>query len=213
MSYVEMSTRISPEQRVSGKRSLVPGSPSEEIQVSADRAVASIESRTRRWGKGGRYTKPLTVENKFGPVAPAWFYALVSGFMQNKDDTSLWGGANGARLLASFLMALSRIVECSGLTPGTEILARDLCEFAWSFRTVDVPEVRTALLIAIASSLAVLRDEALMGVLYSLNDLPEYLRGVALEDSSDTCRTIATMISSNVSQVLSSMMDSRSIQS
>ncbi len=118
----------------------------------------------------------------------------MSGFVQNKDDTTLWGGANGGRLLTSFLLALSTIVECSGLTPGTEILARDLCEFAWSFRTVDVPEVRMALLIALASSLAALRDEALMGVLYSLNDLPEYLRGIALEDSDETCRTIASTI-------------------
>lgn len=133
--------------------------------------------------------------------------------MKHKDDTALWGGANGARLLASFLMALATIVECSGLTPGTEVLARDLCELAWSFRAVDVPEVRTALLIAVASSLAVLRDEALMGVLYSLNDLPEFLRGVALEDSDETCRMIASTISTNVSQVLGSMMDSRSIQS
>ena len=71
-------------------------------------------------------------------------------------------------------------------------------------RTVDVPEVgERALLIAIASSLAVLRDEALMGVLYSLNDLPEYLRGVALEDSSDSGPNHRSMISSNLSQVLS----------
>lgn len=185
---------------------------SEEIQVNADRAVASIESRTRRWGKGGRQTTPPTVVNKFGPIAPAWFYSLVSGFMKHKDDTALWGGANGARVLASFLMALATIVECSGLTPGTEILARDLCELAWSFRTVHVPEVRTTLLIAIASSLAVLRDEALMGVLYSLYDLPEFLRGVAMEDSNETCRMIASTISTNVSQLLGDMMDNRSIQ-
>ena len=179
-----------------------------EIQVSADRAVDSIESRTRRWGRGNRPTTPFTVVNNFGPVAPPWFYALVTGFMKHKDDTALWGGANGARLLASFLIALATIVECSGLVPGTEILARDLCELAWSFRTVDVPEVKTAMLIAIANSLAVLGDDALMGVLYSLNDLPEFLRGVALEDSNKTCRVIAATISKNVSQLLGSMVDS-----
>lgn len=194
---------------------MVPDSRSatEEIQVSADRAVASVESRTRRWGSGSRQTKPMTVVNKFGPVAPSWFYGMLSGFMKHKQKTTLWGGSSGARLLASFLIALATIVECSGLTPGTEILARDLCEFAWSFRTVDVPEVRTALLIAIANGLAVLRDDALMGVLYSLDDLPEFLRGVALEDSDETCRVIATTISSNVSQLLSSMVDGRRIES
>jgi len=207
--------RTFPAQRVSGKRRLVPESTTScEIQnTAADRAVASIESRARRWGRGSRQTKPLTVVNKFGPVAPGWFYALVSGFMKHRDDADLWGGADGARLLANFLIALSTIVECSGIFPGTEVLARDLCEFAWSFRTVDVPEVRMALLVSIASSLAVLRDDALMNVLYSHGDLPEFLRGVALEDSDRTCRMIATTISTNVSQLLGSMTDSRSIKS
>lgn len=124
----------------------------------------------------------------------------------------MWGGANGARLLANFLIALATIVECSGFSPGTDILARDLCEFAWSFRTVEVPEVRTAVLVAIANALAVLRDEALMSVLYSLGELPEFLRGVALEDSDANCRAIAKTISSNVSQLLEGMMESRSIE-
>lgn len=200
--------------RVAGKRRLVPESwTCKDVQVIADRAMNSIESRTRRWGRGNRHhqSKPMTVNN-FGSVAPPWFYALVSGFMKHKDDTVLWGGANGARLLASFLLALATIVECSGLIPGTEILARDLCELAWSFRTVDVPEVRAAVLIAIANSLAVLHDDALIGVLYSLNNLTEFLRGVALEDSNETCRTIAATISQNVSQVLGSMMDNRRLE-
>jgi hypothetical protein len=205
--------RTLPMPRIRGKRGLVPdATPGSEIQVSADRAVASIESRTRRWGGARRQSKPVTVVNKFGPIAPGWFYALISGFMRHKDDTALWGGANGAHLLANFLIALAAIVECSGLVPGTEIIARDLCEFAWSFRSVDIPEVRAAVLIAIANSLAVLRDDALMSVLYSLSDLPEYLRGVAL-DSDETCRTIAATISTNVSQLLGSMIDSRSIES
>ena len=203
-----------PAQRVSGKRGLVPElTTSSEVQDSVEHAVLSMESRTRRWGRSSRHTKPMTVVNAFGPVAPVWFYSLVSGFMKHKDNTSLWGGSNGARLLSSFLVALGTIVECSGLYPGTEVLARDLCELAWSFRNVDVPEVRASLLVAIASSLGTLRDDALMGVLYSLHDLPEFLRGVALEDSNETCRQIATAISSNVSQVIGSMMDSRSITS
>lgn len=200
--------------RIRGKRGLVPdAAPGNEVQVRADRAVASIESRTRRWGGARRQSKPVTVVNMFGPIAPAWFYALISGFMKHKDDTALWGGANGAHVLTNFLIALATIVECSGLVPGTEILARDLCEFAWSFRSIDMPEVRAAVLIAIANSLAVVRDDALMSVLYSLSELPEYLRGVALKDSDETCRRMAATISTNVSQLLGSMIDSRTIES
>jgi hypothetical protein len=208
-----LTCRESPGQKVSGKRRLVfESTTGKELQVSIDRATASFESRTRRWGKGGRQSKPLIVVNSFGTVAPSWFYALASGFVKHKEDTALWGGANGARLLASFLVALATIAECSGLAPGTEILAQDLIELAWSFRTVDVPEVRTAALVAIANSLALLRDEALMSVLYGHCDLPEYLREVALEDSNETCRMMAATLSKNVSQILGSVVGGRSLQ-
>ena len=200
-------------QKVSGKRRLVAQSMTDnDLQVSVDRARASIESRTRRWGKGCRQTKALTVVNSFGTVAPSWFYALVRGFVQHKEDTALWGGANGARLLASFLIALATIVECSGLAPATEVLAKDLIELSWSFRTVEVPEVRSAVLVAIGSSLLFLRDDALLSFLYTHGDLLVFLQEVALEDSNETCRMMAVTLSKNVSRILGALTDGKSLQ-
>lgn len=205
--------RDSPGQKVSGKRRLVAQSTTDkDLQVSVDRARASMESRTRRWGKGSRQVKPLTVVNSFGTVAPSWFYALVRGFVEHKEDTALWGGANGAHLLASFLIALATIAECSGLAPATEILAKDLIELAWSFRTVEVSEVRTAVLVAIRNSVVLLRDEALVSVLYGHGDLPVFLQEVALEDSNDTCRVMAATLLKNVSQILGGVVDGSSSQ-
>lgn len=204
--------RNSPGQKVSRKRRLVAKSTTDkDRQVSVDHARASMESRTRRWGKCSRQVKPLTVVNSFGMVAPSWFYALVRGFVEHKEDTALWGGANGARLLASFLIALATIVECSRLAPATEILSKDLIELAWSFRTVEVPEVRTAVLVAIGNSLVLLRDEALVSVLYG-HGLPLFLQEVALEDSNETCRMMAATLSKNVSQILGCVVDGRSLQ-
>jgi hypothetical protein len=150
--------------------------------------------------------------NSFGTVAPSWFYALVSGFVKHKEETARWGVANCARLLATFLVALATVAECSGLAPGTEILAQDLIQLAWSFRTVEVPEVRTAVLVAIANSLALLRDETLVSALYRHGNLPEFLREVALEDSNKTCRIMAAALSKNVSQILGSVVNGRSLQ-
>lgn len=200
-------------QKVSGKRRLVAESMKDrDLQVNVDRARATIESRTRRWGKGSCQAKPLTVVNSFGAVAPSWFYDLVRGFVQHKEDTALWGGANGARLLASFLIALATIVECSGLAPATEILAKDLVELAWSFRSVEVPEVRTAVLVAIGNSLVLLRDEALLSFLYGHGDLPVFLQETALEDSNETCRMMAATLSKNISRILGGFIDGRSLQ-
>jgi hypothetical protein len=208
-----LTCRELPGQKVSGKRRLVAESTTEkELHLNIDRATASIESRTRRWGKGGRQAKHRSVVNSFGTFASSWFYALVTGFIKHKEDTALWGGANGARLLASFLVALATIAECSGLAPGTDILAQDLIELAWSFRTVEVPEVRTAVLVAIANSLALLRDESLISALYGHGDLPEFLREVAVEDSNETCRSMAATLSKNVSQILGSVVGGRSLQ-
>ena len=75
-----------------------------DLQLSVDHARASMESRMHHWGKGSHQVKPLTVVHSFGTVAPSWFYALVCGFVEHKEDTALWGGANSAR--ASFLIAL-----------------------------------------------------------------------------------------------------------
>jgi hypothetical protein len=135
----------------------------------------------------------------------------LRGFVEHKEDTALWGGANGARHLASFLIALATIVECSGLAPATEILAKDLIELAWSFRTVEVSEVRTAVLVAIGNSLVLLRDEALVSVLYG-HGLPVFLQEVALEDSNDTCRVMAATLLKNVSQILGGVVDGSSLQ-
>jgi hypothetical protein len=156
--------------------------------------VDMVESRTRRWRSARKET--LTITNRFGNVAPQWFYGLVGGFMKSKERQKLWGGANGARLLAHFLIALATIVECAGMSVGAEIIAKDLIEFSWTFRSSEIAEIRSSVLIAIASSLPLLNDDALVSVLNggSGETMPEFILGKALEDPDDTCRRLATTL-------------------
>jgi hypothetical protein len=77
---------------------------------------------------------------------------------------------------------------------------------------VEVPEVRTAVLVAIGNSLVLLRDEALLSFLYGHGDLPVFLQETALEDSNETCRMMAATLSKNISRILGGFIDGRSLQ-
>ena len=93
------------------------------------------------------------MSNKFGELAPFFFYPLIQGFIQSKQNMVLWGGENGGRLLSSLLVTLSTFVECSGTYPGTSVLSSDLFEISWSFHEAKNPEVRLAVLISVATCL------------------------------------------------------------
>jgi Telomere length regulation protein len=161
-----------------------------------------LESRTRRWRSARKET--VTIANRFGNVAPQWFYRLVGGFMKSRESPKLWGGANGARLLAHFLIALVTIVECAGMSVGAEILAKDLIEFSWTFRSAEVAEIRSSVLIAIAGSLALLSDDALVSVLNggSVENMPEFILGRASGDPDETCRRLATTLFKGIKDAL-----------
>lgn len=163
-----------------------------------------VESRTRRW-RSVRNDN-MTIANRFGQVSPIWFYALINGFMKSREDPKLWGGANGARLLSTFLLTLATIVECAGLSIGAEDLSKDLIEFSWSFRSAEVAEIRSSVLLAIASSLALLSNDVLLGVLYggTVEDIPDFVRRTALDDSDMTCRRLAVSLSRGIQEGLCS---------
>ena len=172
------------DEKVSGNRRLVPNN----------------ECKTRHWGRLNHPDRRVTVVNRFINVAPRWFYGLIGNFMDRKDDVKLWGGANGARTLAHLLVTLATIVEsCSGTTA----LSRDLLHFSWTFRTSDDSTLRSAVLVAVAISLATCDHATLVQTLSQRDmDLPSYLANVIHGDPDDGCRQLAQSISRNVLQVL-----------
>jgi len=176
------------------------------VSVHAERALGHVESKTRRWGRGRKQQDMLKFRSRFGPVAHVWYYSLVGGFLQRKDNAALWGGAIGARLLANLFVTLATIVECSGPAPGTEVLAKDLFELVWAFRTVDVAEVRMGVLVAVAAALSCLSEDVVLTMMFdgSLSGLPEGLQQMSQLDPDESCRRLAQSMAKGLSGIVDS---------
>ena len=167
--------------------------------------------KTRRWRTARaeieRKEQGRRIQNEFAGIAAPWFYALLSRFAEKKDDTALWAGANGTRLLSRLLHTLSCIVECSGQSPGTDTLASDLAGFAWSFHTTDSSELRSSVLLSVYIGFSRMRPEAIATALFGgggvLRDLPDELRRTILDDSNPECREFAKQILSSCHETLS----------
>jgi hypothetical protein len=196
--------------RVSGKRRLVGAGKADDdtsIASFAKRTLATSDPRTQRWGKGRRRNEECIISNRFGQVAPVWFYTLIGSFIERKEDPTLWGGPIGSTLLARMFITLASFVEASGNCPGTDVLAKDLFELVWSFRDAEVAEVRMSVLCAVAVSVKLLREEVLIGMLLSgsAQELPNILQQIGLGDADVSCRHLAQMITRHVAIAIQSV--------
>lgn len=185
---------------MSGKRHLVgkhAAGETSSIASYAETTLASDEPKTRRWGRRAREHE---ISNRFGKIAPVWFYTLFGSFMESRDNELLWGGEIGSKFLARTFVTLASFVEASGNCPGTDSLAKDLFQTVWAFRDADIAEVRMAVLCAAAASVKVLRGDALMDLLFngSMQDMPQQLQQIAFNDGDESCRNLAKMIGKHV---------------
>jgi len=117
----------------------------------------------------------------------------------------MWGGSNGALLLSRLFLTLGRFVECTGpFTPGVDLLAKDLLELVWGFRSAEIPEVRAAVLFAVTHSVALLREETLVGLLLdgSSDSLVGTLQFMVENDPDDSCREMAGALANSVASTL-----------
>lgn len=135
-----------------------------------------------------------TVTNRFGPVASQFFYPMIQGFFQSRNNKVIWGNAHGGILLSRVLIALSTFVEHSGNHPGTPVLAVDLFEFAWPFLEADNAEVRQAVLVALAMSFDALPAEYTLSIAMSEKRCFEILAQIVSNDNDDKCRSMALSI-------------------
>jgi hypothetical protein len=152
--------------------------------------------KTRRWGKGQARQGSASVSNHFVRVGPVWFYALVGNFMKRKDDTSLWAGETGSRLLSSLFVSLAIIVECAGKSPGSAILAKDLFEVIWGFRNAEIADVRLSVLYGITATITSLGKDA--DLLLNQTGVCVYLLETAAHDPDGGCRDLAQDLSNSM---------------
>jgi hypothetical protein len=202
--------KILEEQRI-GRFNSLEGQDSSNYDSSIGKTVSThlekLESQTRR--KRSAHPQPLTISNKFSSIAPSWFYSLLGNFVQRRGDTAMWSGSIGSRLLAHFFFALTTIVESSGTTSaGTPVLAKDLFELVWSFRTVEVADVRKCVLVAVATTMALVTEDQIVAMLTD-GDLSHVMAKIAQKDPDRDCRKLASSISLSVLQAMDSVHDRR----
>ena len=200
--------------KISGKRSLVQSE--QRRQPTTARLVDDLlqetnndnNNRTRRWGRGRlrQVESASKIQNRFGNVAPVWFYTLIGNFVKHKEDVAMWEGSIGAQLLSNLFLTLTRVVECTGpYTPGVDLLAKDLFELVWGFRNAEIPEVRAAVLYAVSRSIALLPEETLFGLLLdddSSDNLAHSVQSMMENDPDEDCRTLAGMLTHSVTSTL-----------
>lgn len=131
-----------------------------------------------------------------------WFYSLLKKFIETKENESLWRDATGSHLLASFFRCLAAIVEFSGMH-SAQVLGKDLFDLVWSFRDADVAEVRVSVLVATATSFAVIPMDRLLALFmdHNIHDISLALHAISENDPDNGCRTIAQTISQSLNEV------------
>ena len=160
--------------------------------------VTRVLSKTRR--KRSR-NQQKAIKNHFSSIAPMWFYSLIGGFIKHREDKALWTGTTGSMLLTYFFRCLATIVEFSGFQ-ASQVLANDLLDLVWDFRTADVTEVRLSALVAVSTSIAMLSDEKLVGLLFDGASLPKTMHEMSRRDPDKECRTLCQTISFSINEIL-----------
>lgn len=189
-----------------GKRSILSDEALEKanknMKVIAADVATNLDTKTRKWGRllVQSDTKG-SVTNQFGPVSPLFFYPLVKGFVESKEDEVIWGGDHGGRFLSHLLFALATFVDNAGHHPGVVVLATHLFELAWSFHGADNPQVRLASLVAVATCLGHLREDYLIRIIFESEQLPMYLHHTKERDSNEKCRRLASSILSTLTSI------------
>lgn len=131
-----------------------------------------------------------------------WFYSLLHKFIENRENESLWRDATGSHFLASFFRALAAIVEFSGMY-NAQVLGKDLFDLVWSFRDADVAEVRISVLIATATSFAMIPIDRLLALFMDQDILAisSILNTISENDPDNGCRDVAQTIRQSLNEV------------
>ena len=168
--------------------------------ISPANQISRVLSKSRR--KRSR-SQQKAINNHFSNTAQMWFYLLITGFIKHRENENLWAGSTGSILLAYFFRCLATIVEFSGVQV-SQVLANDLLDLVWDFRTADVPEVRLSALVAVSTSIAMLSNEKLISLLFGETNLPITLHEMSRIDPDKECRSLCQTISLSIHEVLNS---------
>jgi hypothetical protein len=102
---------------------------------------------------------------------------------------------------------LATIVECCRKSPGTDVLAKDLIQLVWGFRSAEIAEVRASVLFAVAASFGQLSKEVMLALIlkeHTTDSMAYQLPIIAEQDSDESARSIATLLVQSVARAMHS---------
>lgn len=172
------------------------------LEQKKQEQLTRIQGNTR-W-KRSRPKPPEIVRNRFTAIAPMWFYSLIRKFIDNKEKESLWKDSAGSHFLATFFRALATIVEFSGMNSAqVQVMGKDLFELVWAFKDADVAEIRLSVLVATATSFAMMPLDCLLTHFmdHDIFSISNALNAISKNDPDNGCRTIAQSISQSLNEV------------
>ena len=127
---------------------------------------------------------------------------MIAGFLKHKENEAIWSGSTGSIFLAHFFRCLATIVELSGFQ-ASQVLAGDLLDLVWDFRTADIPEVRLSVLISVATSIAMLPEERILAALSREGfSLPKAISEISGNDPDKQCRDLSKTIATSMYEVM-----------
>ena len=164
-----------------------------KMSISIDQSICEYDERkTRKWKHSKTHIK--TAINRFGELSALFFYPLVQGLVNSRDNESLWKGHNGDRLVSHILLALSTFVHNSGYHPSTNALAEDMFELSWSFHDARNSDIRGAVLLSLLVSIPFLKAEYISHVVFDKENVPRFLHLTRTTDPNKGCRHLATKL-------------------
>ena len=142
-----------------------------EWQACGPTHLLMNERRTDQHTRYDTHDRSSTADNTaadtaHGPLTASGLLLLPS----DPDDPTapdhrqrLWArDADEALAVAKTLLALACVVECSSHAPGTAPMAEELLSLAWPLRESPFPELRRAVLLAVAAAVAHVQVETFL---------------------------------------------------
>lgn len=147
-----------------------------------------LKTKTRVISKSR--SRPEAQASRFAPVAPLFFFPLMSCFDRPVNTLDLLG--QDVLVLGELLHTLGTVIHCASHAPIQPAMATALIDFVWGFRYHSNGYVRQAVLFAVGMLLSATPSHFLAEVLGStLAETSLWIKDAYVNDSDEQCRTLA----------------------
>ncbi|XP_064614424.1 telomere length regulation protein TEL2 homolog [Liolophura sinensis] len=149
-----------------------------------------IEQKTRRFAKGSSQPKPVSVANKFAPVAGLFFFPLLLQYDRKQNTLDLLG--RDSLVLSRLVYTLGVVIHAAVHTPIVRQMGATGLEFIWALRYHGDGSVRLSVLFTCAMLFLSVPANFLVNELQQeVTEVKHWLQDVAETDVNTECRKLA----------------------